>query len=104
MISIAPAAPISVAPTSLGADTKGHATERGPSVHGSLATRLGATAGSEPVTRPTFPTLPPGVLFIEEPSGIKIYVNNSQVQGTASAHEERTGHGVDFDATPVEND
>jgi hypothetical protein len=29
------------------------------------------------------PTLPPGVLFIEEPSGIKIYVGSEQVQSGA---------------------
>jgi len=30
----------------------------------------------------TTPTLPPGVSFIEEPSGIKIYVGSRQLAGT----------------------
>jgi hypothetical protein len=40
------------------------------------------------------PTLPPGVLFVEEPSGIKIYVDSKLVNPTeaaptaAIAHEE----------------
>lgn len=37
------------------------------------------------------PTLPAGVSFIEEPSGIKIYVNNEQVQsGTLRTENGRT--------------
>jgi hypothetical protein len=105
MISIAPTA-FASSPASVEVDPTGQAAERRQTSREGLAARLGAASASAPVARQTSPTLPPGVLFIEEPSGIKIYVNNAQVQPSTSHTDDssRATDEVDFDGTQVEND
>jgi hypothetical protein len=77
------------------ANAVGSAAQTKPTTHTAEAARAGETAADDRGERPssgyliraaatsprafTTPTLPPGVAFVEEPSGIKIYVGNEQV-------------------------
>jgi hypothetical protein len=117
-IALAAAAPVSPGAASPPRDLalNNGPDDRRPSARGEQATRLGdapriaatarpsatATAESKPaaLTSPLLQashTLPAGVSFVEEPSGIKIYVNNEQIRPSLLP-------SVDFDGATAEVD